>query len=114
MWQLSAVGPMFGQVGYFHKFEGREIKDKRPLDHYADEARKLFVVLDNRLAVRDWIMGDTFTIADIAMIGMVRNFVDYYQAGELVGYAQFAHVQRWLAACLVRPAVARGLTIPNS
>ena len=113
MWQLSLVGPMFGQVGYFHKFEGREIEDQRPLRHYAQQSKRLLGILDDRVADRDWVMGDEYTIADISLIGMVRNLVEYYKAGELVDYASFAHVHRWLDRALTRPAVQRGLTIPG-
>ncbi len=110
--QMASIGPMFGQVGYFHKFAGREIEDKRPLKRYADESARLLGVLDERLAQRAYVMGAAYTIADIAMIGWVRNLIGFYGAGELVGYDRFAHVARWLADCLARPAVARGLEIP--
>ena len=112
MWQLSAVGPMFGQVGYFYKFEGRTIEDKRPLKHYADEASRLLQILDQRLEKRNWIMGDDYTIADISLIGMIRNLVEFYGAGDLVNYSAFSHVRRWLTTSLARPAVRRGLAIP--
>lgn len=110
--QMSAIGPMFGQVGYFHKFDGKEIADKRPLQRYVDESRRLFGVLDARLDGRQWIMGDTYTIADIAIVGMVRNFLEFYKAGDLVGYDSFTHVHAWFARMMARPAVQRGLTIP--
>lgn len=110
--QMSAIGPMFGQVGWFYKFDGRQIEDKRPLQRYADEARRLFGVLDARLAGRQWIMDDDYTIADIAIVGMVNNFLSFYQAGGLVGYDAFTHVHAWFARMLARPAVQRGLKIP--
>ena len=110
-WQNSFVGPMFGQVGFFNKFAGREIEDQRPLRHYVDESRRLLGVLDRRLAGRDWVMGD-YSIADIAMLGWVRNLVTYYEARELVGFDDFANVGAWLERGLDRPAVQRGLKIP--
>jgi GST-like protein len=112
MFQVGGVGPMFGQVGYFHKFAGRELEDKRPRDRYVAEARRLLGVLDRRLAGRAWIMGDDYTIADIAMFPWVRGLVGFYGAGELVGFGEFAQVQRVLAAFLSRPAVQRGLQVP--
>lgn len=112
MWQLAGVGPMFGQVGFFHKFAGKDYEDKRPRDRYVAEARRLLGVLDARLAGRSWVMGDDYTIADIAIFPWVRNLSGFYGAGELVGVAQFHEVGRVLDAFLARPAVARGLTIP--
>ena len=110
--QMAAIGPMFGQVGFFHKFAGRDIADKRPLERYANESRRLLGVLDKRLSGRDWIMGADYTIADVATLGWVRNLVGFYGAGDLVGYADFKQVAAWLERGLARPAVQRGLAIP--
>jgi len=104
---------MFGQLGFFHKFAGKEYEDKRPRDRYAAESRRLLKVLDQRLAERNWIMGDDYTIADIATFPWVRNLVGFYGAGDLVGYADFKHVQRALDAFVARPAVKAGLDIPK-
>lgn len=112
-WQVSSVGPMFGQVGYFHKFEGSAIEDKRPLKRYAAESKRLLGVLDRRLVDRHWIMGDDFTIADIATLGMVRNLIGFYEASELVDYDSFGNVQGWLDRGLARPSVQRGIRIPS-
>lgn len=110
--QMAAIGPMFGQVGFFHKYAGSAFEDKRPRDRYVAESRRLLGVLEGRLKDRAWIMGDDYTIADIAILGWVRNLVEHYGAGELVGYADFPHVAAWLARGLARPAVQRGLNIP--
>ena len=112
MLQMGGIGPMFGQLGFFHKFAGKEYEDKRPRDRYVAESRRLLGVLDQRLASRKWIMGDEYTIADIATFPWVRNLVGFYEAGDLVGYADFKNVARVLEAFLARPAVARGLNIP--
>ncbi|WP_321915503.1 MULTISPECIES: glutathione S-transferase N-terminal domain-containing protein [unclassified Paraburkholderia] len=112
MFQMGGIGPMFGQVGFFHKFAGKEYEDKRPRDRYVAESRRLLAVLDQRLEGRKWIMGDEYTIADIATFGWVRNLVGFYEAGDLVGYADFKNVARVLAAFIARPAVERGLNIP--
>ncbi|QPC86269.1 glutathione S-transferase [Mesorhizobium sp. NBSH29] len=111
--QMAAVGPIFGQVGFFHKFAGRHFEDKRPLERYATEATRLFGVLEKRLTERQWMMGDAFTIADIALIGWVRNMGGFYGAGELLGLDQFTATHRWLERALARPAVQRGLTVPH-
>ncbi|MBS0213023.1 MAG: glutathione S-transferase N-terminal domain-containing protein [Proteobacteria bacterium] len=110
--QMASVGPMFGQVGFFHKYAGRLYEDKRPLERYANESRRLLGVLDERLAGRDWIMGDAYTIADIATLGWVNNLIGWYEAAELVDYARHTHVDAWLQRGLARPAVQRGLAIP--
>jgi GST-like protein len=112
MFQMSGVGPMFGQVGFFHKYAGRDWPDRRPLERYLAESKRLLSVLDSRLAERRWIMGEAYTIADIAIFPWVNNLVSYYEAGELVGYQAFTHVARATQQFLARPAVARGLKIP--
>ena len=112
MFQMGGVGPMFGQLGFFFKFAGKEIEDKRPLGRYAAETERLLGVLNQRLAGRDWIMGSDYTIADIALFPWVRNLVGFYGAGDLVGFNDFPEVERVLKAFLDRPAVQKGLTIP--
>jgi GSH-dependent disulfide-bond oxidoreductase len=112
MWQMGGVGPMFGQVGFFHKFAGKDYDDKRPRDRYVAESKRLLGVLEQRLAGRDWVMGDDYTIGDIAILPWVNNLVGFYGAGELVGFDDFKNVQRVLKAFVARPAVARGLNIP--
>ncbi|MBN9258754.1 MULTISPECIES: glutathione S-transferase N-terminal domain-containing protein [unclassified Mesorhizobium] len=110
--QMGNVGPIFGQLGFFHKFAGREIADKRPLERYRDESRRLVGVLDQRLKGRRWIMDKDYTIADISLLGWVRNLVGFYEAREIVGFDDFTNVAAWLERGLARPAVQAGLTIP--
>ncbi|QSI76428.1 glutathione S-transferase N-terminal domain-containing protein [Niveibacterium microcysteis] len=112
MFQMGGIGPMFGQLGFFHKFAGKDYEDKRPRDRYVAESKRLLKVLDERLAGRDWVTGDQYTIADIAILPWVRNLIGFYGAGELVEFERFPNVRRVLDAFLARPAVARGLTIP--
>ncbi len=111
MWQMGGVGPMFGQLGFFHKFAGSEYEDKRPRDRYVAESARLLGVLDQHLQSRDWIAGE-YSIADIAVFPWIRNLVGFYEAAELVQFERFANVRRVLDAFLARPAVQRGLTIP--
>lgn len=111
--QMAAVGPMFGQLGFFHKFAGREIEDRRPLERYRNESKRLLGVLETRLAGRNWIMGEDYTIADISLLGWVRNLIGFYGAGELVEFDSLKHVPAWLERGLARPAVQRGLDIPK-
>jgi GST-like protein len=112
MFQVGGIGPMFGQVGFFHKFAGKDFEDKRPRDRYAGEAKRLLGVLNQRLADRRWILGDDYTIADIAVFPWVRNLVGFYGAGDLVGINDFPNVTRTLKEFVARPAVEKGLTIP--
>jgi GST-like protein len=111
--QMAAVGPMFGQLGFFHKFAGREIEDKRPLERYRNESKRLLGVLETRLEGRSWIMGDDYTIADMSLLGWVRNLIGFYGAGELVEFDSLTHVPAWLERGLARPAVQRGLDSPK-
>jgi GST-like protein len=113
MWQMGGLGPMFGQLGFFHKFAGRDFEDKRPRDRYATESARLIRVLETRLEGRDWIMGGDYTIADISMLGWVRNLIGFYDAGALVDYDALKHVPKWLERGLARPAVERGLAVPS-
>ncbi|MET3899629.1 GST-like protein [Devosia sp. UYZn731] len=112
MFQMAAVGPMFGQLGFFHKFAGKEFEDKRPFERYRAESERLLKVLETRLTGRQFIMGDEYTIADIALIGWVRNINGFYEAGEITKYNELTAVPAWVERLLARPAVARGLNIP--
>jgi GST-like protein len=112
MFQVGGVGPMFGQVGFFHKFAGKDFEDKRPRDRYVGEAKRLLGVLDRHLEGRAWMLGEAYTIADIAIFPWVNILNTFYGAGELVGIKDFIQVNRVLETFLVRPAVVRGLNIP--
>jgi GST-like protein len=113
MFQMGGVGPMFGQVGWFHKFAGRELADKRPLERYVAESRRLLEVLDGQLAGRSWMMGDDYSVVDISLLGWVNNLITFYRARELVAFDTLEHVPGWLERGLARPAVQRGLKIPS-
>jgi GST-like protein len=106
--QMGGIGPMFGQVGFFHKFA-----DKRPLERYVAESKRLLGVVETRLAGRQWIMDDEYTIADISMLGWVRNLIGFYEARDLVAFDTLKQVPAWLERGLARPAVQRGLEIPK-
>ena len=113
MFQMGGIGPMFGQVGFFNKFAGKAFEDKRPRDRYVDESKRLLGVLERHLEGRNWIMGDDYTIADVATWPWVRNLIGFYEAGDLVGFENFPNVARVLASFVARPAVIRGLEIPK-
>lgn len=111
MWQMGGAGPIFGQLGFFHKFTGRDYADKRPRDRYAAESARLLGVLNERLAGRTWIMDEDYSIADISLLGWVRNLIGFYDAADIVGFERFGNVQAWLERGLARPAVQRGLAV---
>jgi GST-like protein len=113
MFQMGGIGPMFGQVGFFVKFAGKDFEDKRPRERYVNEAKRLLAVLERHLEGRAWIVGNEYTIADIATFPWVRNLVGFYGAGDLVEFDRFANVKRVLDAFVARPAVQRGLAIPQ-
>ncbi|MEO8704667.1 MAG: glutathione S-transferase N-terminal domain-containing protein [Kofleriaceae bacterium] len=111
--QVGHIGPMFGQLGFYVKFEGQDWDEPRSRKRSIDETKRLLGVMDDHLTTREWFVANEFTIADISMLGMVRNLIHFYGAGELVQFGRFANVARWLERGLARPAVQRGLAIPG-
>jgi GSH-dependent disulfide-bond oxidoreductase len=111
MFQMGGIGPMFGQLGYFHTFAGKEIEDPRPKERYRAEVERLLKVLDGALAGQDWIAGE-YSLADIAICPWLRTLRDFYKAADLVGWHQLKHVPAYLDRFLARPAVQRGLVQP--
>lgn len=112
MFQMGGIGPMFGQLGFFHRYGGKDIADPRPKERYVKEAQRLLGVLNKQLTGKTWVMGDEFSIADIAIFPWINCLRTFYEADELVGISQFPEVLRALNAFLARPAVARGMKIP--
>ena len=110
MWQMGGLGPMFGQVGYFHRYKGSEIEDPRPRTRYYTEANRLLGVLDRQLQGRDWITGD-YSIADMAVGPWLRTVRVNYEAEAETGMDGFANVQAYLDRFLARPAVQRGIEV---
>ncbi|KEO50472.1 glutathione S-transferase family protein [Thioclava pacifica] len=112
MFQMGGIGPMFGQLGFFHKFAGSEIEDPRPKERYRAEVTRLLKVLDGAIEGRDWIVGD-YTIADIAICPWLRTLREVYNATEITGWDDLKNVPAYLDRFLSRPAVQRGLNIPK-
>ncbi len=111
MFQMGGLGPMFGQLGYFHKFAGADIEDPRPRERYVTEAKRLLGVLDKQLDGQEWVAGD-FSIADIAIAPWLRG-LDFYDVKDVVAWDSFSNVTGYLDRFLERPAVQRGLNIPS-
>ncbi len=110
MFQMGGIGPMFGQLGYFNKFAGAQIDDKRPLQRYVDETVRLLNVVEKRLEGRDWITG-RYSIADIAIAPWLFT-LDYYGARDLVGWDDNPNMIAYLERFFSRPAVIRGSIVP--
>ncbi|WFE89008.1 glutathione S-transferase N-terminal domain-containing protein [Roseibium porphyridii] len=112
MWQMGGLGPMTGQLGFFHKFAGKEYEDRRPFERYRDEVKRLLGVLDRQLEERQFIMGDDYTIADVTSWPWARNINGFYEAAEVTGYLDHKNVVRWVETCLARPASEKAVNIP--
>ncbi|WP_150524676.1 glutathione S-transferase N-terminal domain-containing protein [Roseibium sediminis] len=113
MWQMGGFGPMAGQLGFFHKFAGKEYEDRRPFERYRDEVKRLLGVLDQRLEDRDFIMGADYTIADMASWPWVRTIQGFYEASEHVDLGSRKNVLRWFEVCASRPASEKAVNIPS-
>lgn len=111
MFQMGGVGPMFGQLGYFHKFAGAEIEDKRPVERYIAEAARLINVIDQRLEGRDWLTGD-YSIADIATAPWLNTVRAFYEAGDVTGLNDRPNVLAYIDRFIARDAVQKGANIP--
>ena len=105
--QAAHIGPFMGNLGYFYKYAGREIEDKRPMQRFANESKRLLHVLEKRLEGREWIMGDQYTIADISMAGWIGGVVGWYEAGPVVGWDELENVPAWLERSQNRPVMAK-------
>ncbi|MCB1394978.1 MAG: glutathione S-transferase N-terminal domain-containing protein [Rhodobacter sp.] len=111
MWQMGGVGPMFGQLGFFHSFGGKDFEDKRPHERYRAEVERLLKVLDAQLEGKDWMVGE-FSIADIATAPWVRTLLTHYKAQDIVGWDGLRNVPAWFDRFMNRPGVQRGVTVP--
>ena len=108
--QVGHLGPMLGQFGHFHKFVRDKVKDPYPLERYTNEGKRLLKILDERLAEREYMLGE-YSIVDMACFPWVECAGGFYNGREALELDSFTHVQRWLAQCLARPAVQRGMKV---
>jgi glutathione S-transferase len=105
MWQMSGLGPMMGQATVFNRYFDERLPSV--IDRYVRESQRLFGVMDAQLAKHGYLAGD-YSIADIACFPWVRG---HDWAG--VDMSGFANLQRWFDAIAARPAVQRGLLVPE-
>ncbi len=105
MWQMSGLGPMMGQATVFNRYFDEKLP--KVIDRYVRESQRLFEVMDQRLAGHEFLAGD-YSIADMACFPWVRGH-DWAQ----VPMDGCTHLQRWFDAIAARPAVQRGLLVPE-
>lgn len=103
MWQMANLGPMLGQTHHFRNYADEKIG--YAIERYENEADRLYGVLDQRLADRDFVAGD-YSIADMAIVGWARG-----HARQGIDIRDFPNVSRWLDTMLARPAVQRGIAV---
>lgn len=111
MFQMGGVGPMFGQFGHFFKFAADKTTDDYAVNRYADEAKRLLGVVEKRLEGREWIMGDDYTIADIALFPWL-NAINFYGGQERLNLAAHKNVTAYIERGLARPAAKAGMNVP--
>jgi len=108
-WQMGSAPYLGGGFGHFYAYA--PIKIEYAIDRFAMETKRLFDVLDRRLADTPYVAGDTYTIADIALFpwygGMAKGWA-YGNAAEFLSLQDYKHVQRWADTLLERPGVQRG------
>lgn len=112
MWQMGGMGPMFGQFGFFNTFAGKDWEDKRPLERYRDESARLIRVLDGQLDGQDYVAGDAYTIADMAIWPWVVALEQYHKAFDALGVTASRNITGWLERTSQRPASVRAVNIP--
>ena len=108
--QVGGIGPMFGQFGHFYRYA----KEKVPygINRYQTETLRLLEVLEKRLEGRDFLIGQDYTIADMAIFPWVGALDWGYNAVELLQLKEnFPNVMAWYDRCRQRPATARGLEV---
>ncbi|HEU0094952.1 MAG TPA: glutathione binding-like protein [Rhizomicrobium sp.] len=112
--QMAGVGPMFGQFGHFFKYAADKVANNSyPMERYRDESKRLLSVLESRLTGREWLAGDQYTIADIATFPWINGAKVFYGGDRVLEYDSFPNVMAWLERALSRPAVQKGLAIPQ-
>ncbi len=113
MFQMGGVGPMMGQFGHFFKYAADKVANNSyPMERYRDESKRLLGILEERLTGREWLMGDQYTIADIATFPWVEGARRFYGAADVLGYDQLPNVTAWVERALARPGTQRGLEAP--
>ncbi len=113
--QMGHIGPMFGQFGHFYVYARGKCDHPYPIQRYSDETRRLLEVLERHLNNRDYMLGESFSIADMAIAPWVDGLETAYQAFKHLKLHEFPAVYRWLARCTERPSygIARRVCDPE-
>lgn len=106
MFQMGSVGPMLGQAHHFLRFAPEVIP--YALERYSKEALRIYGVLNTRLEGREWLAGGEYSIADIATFPWIARH-DW----QGIDLKRFPNVKRWFEALQARPAVQRGMAVPQ-
>ncbi|AFK53962.1 glutathione S-transferase family protein [Tistrella mobilis] len=104
MFQMGGIGPMLGQAHHFRQYAPEKIQ--YAIDRYTNEAGRLYNVLDKRLSETDWVAGDDYSIADIAIFPWI---VPHERQGQ--SFDERPHLKRWYETMKARPAVSKGLDV---
>ena len=104
MFQMGGVGPMLGQAHHFRQYAPEKIQ--YAIDRYTNEAGRLYNVLDKRLSETEWVAGDDYSIADIAIFPWI---VPHERQGQ--SFDERPHLKRWYETMKTRPAVSKGLDV---
>ena len=109
--QMANIGPMFGQFGHFFKYAPDKCPHPYPLERYTIETKRLLQLLESHLQDRVWLVGEDYSIADIAIFPWVNTLATFYLAEEYLNLHAYPMVHEWLQRCLARPAVKRGMDV---
>jgi GSH-dependent disulfide-bond oxidoreductase len=109
--QVAGVGPMFGQFGHFFKYAKDKCEHPYPLERYATEARRILKVLDNHLQDKFFLVGENYSIADMATVPWVNGLSQFYKAEEKLSLNEYTHVNRWVKNILERPLTSAGMKV---
>jgi GST-like protein len=104
MFQMGGVGPMLGQAHHFRIYAPEKIA--YAIERYTNEARRLYGVIDKRLARSEWLGGAEYSIADIATFPWLRSWQN-----QGIVLEEYPHLKRWFDTIAQRPAVQRGVTV---
>lgn len=109
--QVGGVGPMFGQFGHFYKYAGDKCDHPYPLERYRSETKRLLGVLEAHLKDRSFLVGEQYTIADMATVPWVNGLSMFYKADDILNLPFYKNVNAWVKAVLDRPKTQAGMKV---
>jgi GST-like protein len=109
--QVGGIGPMFGQFGHFFKFAKDKCDHPYPLERYTTETKRLLGVLDRALEGKKYLVGNQYSIADMAIYPWVICLDRFYGGSDILDLKSFSSVQTWVAEIDSRPLTKKGLAV---